>query len=144
MRMMQCTTPPTRVLHYDAWRSPTSSHIQSSPVQSTPYCITTAGLLHHASQQRQPAAPHAAFWKPPVEPKPPAPLLVSSRSSTSTTSGVLMRSRIIWAILSPFLTVAVEGGQGNHVGLAVRSELIGIAGWCNAHQLRAACRRPRA
>ncbi len=40
----------------------------------------------------------------PVLPKPPAPRAVSSRSATSTTSGVAMRSMMSCAMRSPFLT----------------------------------------
>ena len=40
----------------------------------------------------------------PVEPKPPAPRSVASKSSTSTHSGVVILSKIICAIRSPFFT----------------------------------------
>ena len=47
---------------------------------------------------------HLAGPETPVDPKPPAPLSVASRSSTSTTSGVVMRSRISCATRSPART----------------------------------------
>lgn len=37
---------------------------------------------------------HCWGWNPPVDPNPPAPRSVASRSSTSKTSGVVMRSRM--------------------------------------------------
>ena len=40
----------------------------------------------------------------PVDPKPPAPLSVSSKDWTSTTSGVEIRSKISCATLSPLST----------------------------------------
>lgn len=48
----------------------------------------------------------------PPDATPHAPRWVSSSSSTSTTSGVMIRSRMSWAMRSPFFTAGkIRGGQ---------------------------------
>lgn len=74
-------------------------------------------------------APSASLM--PVDPKPPAPRCVASRSLVSTTSGVTICSRINCATRSPRLTIdsTLEENEHRVIGIAATKHTLKIRRW---------------
>ncbi|CBX95393.1 predicted protein [Plenodomus lingam JN3] len=74
-------------------------HLHVTQCSPPTQCHSLPQTLHNLSPQAASTPPN-----PPVLPNPPAPLTLSSNLSTTTTSGITIRSTINCAMRSPTLT----------------------------------------